>query len=332
MRAPRVGLVLGGGGIAGYSFHAAGLGALHELTGWDPRTAEIVVGTSAGSSIASLLRGHVPIDDLLARILSVPTDPGGMARLRAIAGRGEADPAQFRIGFTSLEMTARELARLHRMRPFRLLSGLLPTGVVKTNVVGQNLAYLHGSNWPLEPLWITAVELGSGELMVFGRDDAAIPVSSAVEASCAIPGVFRPVPYRGKRYVDGSVHSATNADLLVDEGLDLVVVLSPMSHTSCQGIPSVAEAMRIIPSFHLQREVKALREAGTEVLVLQPDDAVVRAVGVNFMDPTRVVSVLVESSTSIFAALDDPDLHPMLSTLRDAAASITSPSDVPYPV
>ena len=64
-----VALVLGGGGIAGYAYHAAALAVLQRMTGWDPRTAELIVGTSAGSNVAAILRGNVPVGEALDRIL-----------------------------------------------------------------------------------------------------------------------------------------------------------------------------------------------------------------------------------------------------------------------
>ena len=89
---------------------------------------------------------------------------------------------------------------------------------------------LHKERWPAEPLWICALRLSDGARVVFGRDAAPEPdVGTAVEASSAIPGFFAPVVIDGERYVDGGAHSPTNADLVARIGLDLVIVVSPMS-------------------------------------------------------------------------------------------------------
>src|ERR1700730_8714263 len=61
----RVGLVLGAGGSVGVAYHGGVLGAIEEVTGWDPRTAEVIVGTSAGSITAAMLRAGVPAGDLM---------------------------------------------------------------------------------------------------------------------------------------------------------------------------------------------------------------------------------------------------------------------------
>ena len=65
-RGQRVGLVLGAGGAAGAAYHAGALLALQVDTGWDPRTADVIVGTSIGSIVASLLRAGLSTDDLAA--------------------------------------------------------------------------------------------------------------------------------------------------------------------------------------------------------------------------------------------------------------------------
>lgn len=330
--APRVGLVLAGGGIAGYSFHTASLGALNEVTGWDPRTAELIVGTSAGSSIGALVAGNVPVDEMLARILTIPTDPGGMSKLRSISGRDLASP--FGFGLTGLGMAARELTRFPNINPVRIMSGLLPRGAVRTEVVGEDAETLHGQTWPNRAFWITAVNSRTGELTVFGRDRVDVPVYQAVEASCSVPALFRPVTIGRETYVDGGVRSTSNADLVLDERaprFDLVVILSPLSQRRCLRLPSFNSAIRTVPTLQLRREVSTIRGCGVPVLVVEPDDDTIRAIGPNPMDPTRLVQVMVESSNSAFDLLADPELEPQLEILRRSAQLAPSPPDVAYP-
>lgn len=88
----------------------------------------------------------------------------------------------------------------------------------------------HGTGWPDAPLWIVAVRRGDGRRTVFGRaGEPVTDVGSAVAASCAVPAYFAAVEIDGTAYVDRGVHSPTNADLVADLDLDLVVVSSPMS-------------------------------------------------------------------------------------------------------
>ena len=88
----RIGLVLGAGGATGHAFHVGVLSALEEATGWDPRTADVIVGTSAGAVIGALLRGGMSPRDLAARALGETLSPEG-AGIASILGRPEPAPA-----------------------------------------------------------------------------------------------------------------------------------------------------------------------------------------------------------------------------------------------
>ena len=84
----RVGLALGAGGIAGGSWHAGVLAALAEATGWDPRTAELMVGTSAGSVTAATLRAGLSSADLYASTVDRRLSAEGAAVLRRVRSAG----------------------------------------------------------------------------------------------------------------------------------------------------------------------------------------------------------------------------------------------------
>ncbi len=332
-RVPRIGLALGGGGIAGFSFHAGALGALQEATGWDPRTADVIIGTSAGSSITALLRGNVSVGEQVAWALSIPTDPVSMARLREVAGRGQPLLGTWWLGPSAPSMVVRELFRFHRIRPLNVVAGMLPAGRIATSVVGDQVRALHGDDWPAQTTWIPAIALDSGELTVFGRDPIPASLSSAVQASCSIPAFYEPVLINGRRYVDGGVRSMLNADLLADEelDLDLVVALSPLSIDGCYASAPFSTMIRGIPKLQLRREISALADAGIPTLSLEPDPSVSRAMGRNPMDPTRVVSTLTAAAASAANELEKKTHKPMLDILREAGRSLTPPADVPFP-
>ncbi|MGH9095065.1 MAG: patatin-like phospholipase family protein, partial [Acidimicrobiales bacterium] len=74
---PRIGLVLGAGGSVGLAYHGGVLDALAAATGWDPRTAEVIVGTSAGSLTAAMLRGGLSAGDLAGISEDRPLSPEG---------------------------------------------------------------------------------------------------------------------------------------------------------------------------------------------------------------------------------------------------------------
>ena len=314
-----VGLVLGGGGITGFAYHTTALSILQQLTGWDPRTADVIVGTSAGANIGGLLRGGVPIGESLDELLTVPTNPRSMERMRELSGREQG--RSLRILPTSVNLAARELLRGPFIRPGRVLSGLVPAGNIRTDSIGDRMIELHPDGWPDETFMVTAVRLSDGERVVFGRDRTDVDVGSATEASSAIPGFFRPVWIDGHRYVDGGVHSHTNADLLNDhDNLDVIVVVAPMSvNNPSDALLTANGGLRLFWRNQLASEVKALRSLGHKVIVIEPNGDEIRAMGPTLMDPTRVVNVVLQTSSAAKVALTAEQLGGHLDVLRTAA-------------
>ena len=267
----RVGLVLGAGGIAGGSWHAGVLAALAEATGWDPRTAELAIGTSAGSVTAATLRAGLSAADLYASTTDRSVSAEGarvLGRVRSTAGfTASARPGG--VPRPANPLLLRSLASFDP-RPLVALAGLLPAGVVDASSIGHRIDDLTGGRWPAAALWVVAVRLSDGRRVVFGRDVTDAPVGAAVAASCAIPGWFTPVEVDGRRYVDGGVHSTTNADLAAGQGLDLVVVSAPMAGRWRSLRRNAAALSRTSARVTLDREVARLRRDGVDVLVLQP--------------------------------------------------------------
>jgi NTE family protein len=321
---PRVGLVLGAGGVVGHAYHAGTLAALGEATGWDPRDAHVVVGTSAGSGVAATLRGGVPATDLYARLVGGALSPEG-ARLYARLGAPvelPSSPPPFG-GGVPLPAAPRVLARRALWpwagRPGTFLAALLPEGRFDTEAVGARVRGFH-ERWPERPMWICALRLDDGRRVVFGRAGAPeVDVATAVEASSAIPGFFRPVVIEGVRHVDGGTHSPSNADLLAGEHLDLVVVLSPMSavRAALRG-PVPAVAGRLMHSRTLAAEVRAVRRTGTPVVVFQPTPGEVAAMGFNAMDFRRREEVARAARESALRRLERADVRTRLRALSAA--------------
>ena len=138
-----------------------------------------------------------------------------------------------------------------------LAAAVLPEGQVPTADIAVPFDNLYGDAWPRRTTWIVAVQLDTGRRVAFGRPGApAATPAEAVRASCAIPAYFEPAEIGGQRYVDGGVHSTTNADLVADERPDLVLVSAPMSAAAWRraGRPG-RRAMRQIARLSLAREV-----------------------------------------------------------------------------
>ena len=152
---------------------------------------------------------------------------------------------------------------------------------------------------------------------MFGRPGSPpARLSAAVAASCAIPGYFAPVTIGTKEYIDGGVHSATNADVLSHAGLDLVIVVAPMS--AAHGRSNRADApMRWAMHRRLDREVRRLRDAGTEVIRIEPSSSTLAAMGLNAMAEDRSAAVVEAAYADTLAHAATPATRFRLSTLRD---------------
>jgi len=315
----RIGLVLGGGGITGFAYLTTILSVLQQMTDWDAREAEVIVGTSAGSNMGGLLRGGVPVEEAIDGLLRLPANPRSMERLRQLSGREGARPTR---GLpVSLKMAAREALRGATLRPGRLVTGLAPPGNVRTDSMGDRMIELHGHEWPDELLYVATVRVDDGARVVFGLDRTDVDVGTAVEASSAIPGFFRPVWIEENRYVDGGVHSPINADLLVGAGLDLVVVVAPMSIEDASGaVRTLNGPVRMFWRNQVRSEVDEMREAGENVLLIEPNLAEAKAMGPTMMDPTRIVNVVMQTTSAARAAMEEADMADQLAILRSAAA------------
>lgn len=297
----RVGFVLGAGGVAGHAFHAGVLRALHEVTGWDPRDATTVVGTSAGSVVGLGLRAGLSAPDLYAQVVEEPLSPEGERLLASLppqergAWRETATPRRLPAP-ASPRLVAHLARRPWRARPGLLLAGLLPEGRLDISRIADGADTLVAAlDRRIEGLWVTAVRLVDGRRVVFGREGEDVPDGwtwgQAVAASCAIPGFFSPVTIGGVRYVDGGAHSPTNAALLGATDLDLVVVSSPMSSVRTARRRSLDAPVRALYRMRLAAEVAALRAQRVAVVVFQPPEEVLAAAGLNAMNPDIRVPV-----------------------------------------
>src|SRR4051812_31924407 len=171
----RVGLVLGGGGIVGQAYHGAVLCALHEGTGWDPRTAEVVVGTSAGSASGAELRAGLSGADMAARRSGAPFSAEGEQLLRSLGPPPqvpvhdiEVDVERARRAFRRLMASA--FFRPGSVRPGVLTSVAMSPGTLSASWLTEQVHWLLGGEaFPTAAFWSVAVALDDGRRVVFGR-------------------------------------------------------------------------------------------------------------------------------------------------------------------
>jgi NTE family protein len=290
--------VLGAGGLTGDAFHRGVLRALGER-GYDARSADVVVGTSAGAMVAAFLR---------------KPDAVSPRPLRHDTGTVHGD----RLGrVPELSPFLAALRRPWKARLSVLATSLLPTGRHSTEFIAAGARLHHGEAWPQQPMWIVGVRRRDGRRVVFGRPGSPrTDVAHAVAASCAIPGFFHPVEIDGEAYVDGGAHSPTNADLLRRQDFDVVLVSSPMSVEPRGLRPTLDLALRLFWHRGVVREVRTLRRRTRHVLVFEPGGELLQVMGVNPLHGGRVDEV---EQASYQRALQVLDSHPQLLRLLSRA-------------
>lgn len=291
MRTPDA-LVLGGGGILGEAWMSAVLAGIDEAEGVNVRECGCYVGTSAGSIVAaSLVAGlppgiglgvssaspEVPLEEPDERIKALRH---AFAAAANFAGAAAAPLASLAFASTAGGGAVIRRTLLSRVSPGRRSLAELGRMVQRTGV-----------RWDGR-LRIVAVELETGRRVVFGADGAPeVSVATAVQASCAIPGVFRPVLAGGRSYVDGGAWSPTNLDTADVASGEEVLCLNPTgSLRPAKG--ALAGAFGPVSRGIAATEALVLRGRGAIVTAINPDGASSVAMGINLMDPTRRNAVI----------------------------------------
>jgi len=326
----RVGLVLGAGGIQGGAWLTGGLDALAEGTGWDPASADYVVGTSAGAMIGALCASGIPPWFMVAHSRGEVFDGVRDARGRPAEESDRAAGAGFRlertwppIGPGSWRLALRTLTNPRRYTPATVATGWLPRGVFSTDGLRDTIRSVVPSGWSPHPnLWIVACDYETGRRIPFGRADAPDgDLVDAVAASCAIPGIYHPVTVGGRRYVDGGIYSTSNADILRDEDLDLVVCLNPTSTLHPIRAINPRDAFNLVfqraSGRRLGREAKKLRAAGTDVVLIQPLEEDLVAMGPNLMRTGNRNEVIEVARRTVARQLGEQETRELLESLPE---------------
>jgi NTE family protein len=262
-------LVLGGGGSTGNAWLIGVIAGLFDA-GLDVTTADLTIGTSAGSTAAAQIAGATPTELLAAVLAAAPlqrtgpveSDRGRVPILRVadhmerigkiIASAEDAADMRRRMGAAALEMDAAS------------------DGSWQPQWRATVAARLPSQLWPERTVLITAVDAHTGEPVVFDRH-SGVDLVDAVAASCASG-----IPYRigDSRYIDGGYRSnAENADLAA--GYARVLVLSPFGGRTLTPVDW---------GMHLATQVDELRARGSRVETIFPDSNSEHMFGANAMD------------------------------------------------
>ena len=174
--------------------------------------ADLLLGTSAGSTVAAQISSGVPLEELYARQvakdtpeIAPPCDVDDLMQLFLQAGGDTSTPVRKRL----------------RAVGARAVSAPTVSEDVRRSVIARRLP---SHRWPDRRLLVTAIDVDTGERVVFGRDNG-VSLVDAVTASCAVPMVWPPVTIGDRRFMDGGVGSSANVDVV--NAAEPVVMLAP---------------------------------------------------------------------------------------------------------
>jgi NTE family protein len=324
---PRTGLVLSGGGLVGGAWMVGAMHAIASETGWDPGSADYVLGTSAGAMIASLLASAVPPWLLMAYASGDSVEQ--------LPQFGEPGTPRFGTSFQlhrsfprpvlgSPGLALRSIREPWKYGPAGIIAWL-PHGVISTEPLKDVIRRVVPKGWGPHPnLWVTAIDYHTGERVVFGRPGAQwASLADAVAASCAIPGFYHPVSIRGRRYVDGGMYSPANLDLMAETEAELVVCLNPMSSRYRGGFfePTgpIASLVRGDNRRLVDREALVLKRSGKRVLLIEPCADDLKVMGFNYMSRRKLDRVVETAVVTTTASLRGTELGRTLSALPKGA-------------
>jgi len=287
-------LAIGCGGVAGAAWTTAILAGLAEATGWDPRTADILTGTSSGAVMVALLGGGISVERLMR---NQRTGLSHTTHWNHNRSSGRHRPPLPGLPLPGAPQLALQGLRGH-VNALTALAGLLPKGRLDVEPLAELIDGLATKDqWVSHPAtWVVAVDDQSGERVAFGSPTAPrVPMSQAVCASCAIPGWAPPIPMAGRRWLDGGIVSSASVDMLASTGVEEVVLITPMVSRimdTPRSLPVRLERLlRSVMTRRTNAEVAMLEARGIKVLRLEPALEDLDAFGFNMMDPRRRMKV-----------------------------------------
>ena len=193
---PRIGLVLGSGGVVGAAWMTGALHAVQRHLPVPLGDVNMIVGTSAGSVLAAALRCGLTLDELTALQRGEPMPALREAGLRDLDDGPLPPRPHLRAGSPRLILTT--LRAPHTIHPSVWASAWLPRGRGRHEALHATVAALDGrtgrpGSWADGRTWIVAVDFSTGRRVMFGRPGAPqVPLADAVVASCSIPGWYEP--------------------------------------------------------------------------------------------------------------------------------------------
>ena len=236
----RIGLAIAGGGPIGGMYELGALRALDvAIEGLDLTRLEVYVGVSSGAFLAAGLANRLDTAEMCRIFITGDSDqvkfrpeiflrPAFLEYFR----RASALP---RLAFDWWKGVITDPAGSHLSELISRFGGAIPTGLFDNRGIEHFLRQvftIRGRSNDFRELasrlYVVAVDLDSGQPVRFGSqgwDD--VPISRAVQASSALPGLYPPVDIRGHHFVDGALRRTMHASVILDHGIDLMLGINP---------------------------------------------------------------------------------------------------------
>ncbi|TVQ40313.1 MAG: hypothetical protein EA370_03715 [Wenzhouxiangella sp.] len=238
---PVIGLAIAGGGPLGAIYELGALQAVDEaIDGIHMHDLDIYVGVSSGSFLTASLANQVTTTQMSRIFINNPNAEFSFQpelflkpafreygdRLRNIPG----------VVFEILSEAICHPTRLGQLESVEGLARLIPTGLFDNHMIERFLAKVLSRDGRSNDfrqlkakLRIVAVELDTGQAVRFGEPGLEhVPISRAVQASAALPGLYPPVEIDGRLYVDGALRRTLHASVALKEGADLLIGINPL--------------------------------------------------------------------------------------------------------
>jgi predicted acylesterase/phospholipase RssA len=241
-RPSKTALVLGGGGFTGGVYQIGALRALDLLSvNTTVNDFDVFVGTSAGAFIASLAANGIRPEEMMRAVSQGPAslrdiDIGTLLRLDLLEYARKGALLPLRAALLARRLIG-EIGQVSLVDVFLGLAESLPAGLYTgagmedylRRVLAADPSRTDDFRMLARELYIVAADLDTCERVVFGEPDwDDVPISTAVQASAALPVVYSPVTVKGRELIDGGMVSTTNLDIAIEHGAKLVVVINPL--------------------------------------------------------------------------------------------------------
>jgi NTE family protein len=326
-RRSRTALVLGGGGFTGGVYEIGALRALDLLAvNKTVNQFDVYVGTSAGSFVAALAANGVTPEEMM-RVVNrqVPTPFRDIDRSTLM----RANTLEFAQSLALMPLRLVGLARtlvgqLGQVSLVDLAVGFaesLPSGLYDGKGIEKYISDVltdpdRSNDFRMldRELYLTATDLDTCERVILGGDDwDDVPISKAVQASTALPMIYKPVELKGRELVDGGIRSTTNVDVAVERGAKFIVVVNPLvpyvndfqtviptlsgsriRRVSDMGFPQIGyQTFKLLAHQRLHEAVSHWREKypGVDIVLIEPDPNDELMFSTNIMNYTKRIDI-----------------------------------------